>query len=561
MSGVLRLSNSVTGRSTIIASASNDQTFTLPALGGTLLAGGSSLEVIFPSGSEALPGLHVQGDTDTGLYAPAANTLGISTAGSERLRIASTGNVGIGTSNPSTLLHLAANAPYITFEDKDNNQDWQLQATAWFALRNQTTASELLRVTSAGLVGIGTSSPNTNLEVVATRTISSVDSFGQLVVKTTSGATGNMLNIGVDETNSRSFIQSLTRGTTSRSLLLNPYGGNVGINESNPDSALHVTGPVSGTILTLDRAGSYSWKLGQSPGSALTFTADTSERLRIDISGNVGIGTTSPSFRLHSYDTTAAQGFFNGWSSGGTFDAAGAIRFGNQTSYQGRIDFDPSGNTNFIFENSYLNGSISWKINGGEKARLLPTGQLLVGTSSPFGGSAGHCFSADESISGTGAVTVLNTNTGASNPAASFGTATNSSATTNFLIKFFVNGFAAGSGAIVANGTSQAAFATYSDRRLKENIVELPSQLENIKNLRPVEFDYIDGGHQIGFIAQEFENVYPDAVGLAPSEKNPEEERLTITGWSKTEAYLVKALQEAITKIETLEQRLTDAGL
>ena len=227
MSGVLRLSNSVTGRSTIIASASNDQTFTLPALGGTLLAGGSSLEVIFPSGSEALPGLHVQGDTDTGLYAPAANTLGISTAGSERLRIASTGNVGIGTSNPSTLLHLAANAPYITFEDIDNNQDWQLQATAWFALRNQTTASELLRVTSAGLVGIGTSSPNTNLEVVATRTISSVDSFGQLVVKTTSGATGNMLNIGVDETNSRSFIQSLTRGTTSRSLLLNPYGGNV----------------------------------------------------------------------------------------------------------------------------------------------------------------------------------------------------------------------------------------------------------------------------------------------------------------------------------------------
>jgi len=68
----------------------------------------------------------------------------------------SSGNVGIGTSSPSSLLHLAANAPYITFEDIDNNQDWQLQATAWFALRNQTTSSELLRVDASGKVLIGT---------------------------------------------------------------------------------------------------------------------------------------------------------------------------------------------------------------------------------------------------------------------------------------------------------------------------------------------------------------------------------------------------------------------
>jgi len=93
MSGVLRLSNNVTGRSTIIASASNDQTFTLPAIGGTLLAGGSSLEVIFPSGTEALPGLHVESDVNTGLYAPTANTLGISTDGSERMRIDSSGQM------------------------------------------------------------------------------------------------------------------------------------------------------------------------------------------------------------------------------------------------------------------------------------------------------------------------------------------------------------------------------------------------------------------------------------------------------------------------------------
>ena len=75
------------------------------------------------------------------------------------------GNVGIGTTSPSALLHLASNAPYINFEDVDNNQDWQLQATAWFALRNQTTNEELLRVTADGKVGIKESNPAEPFEV------------------------------------------------------------------------------------------------------------------------------------------------------------------------------------------------------------------------------------------------------------------------------------------------------------------------------------------------------------------------------------------------------------
>ncbi len=211
-----------------------------------------------------------------------------------------------------------------------------------------------------------------------------------------------------------------------------------------------------------------------------------------------------------------------------------------------------------------------WTTNPGggpftEKMRMGSAGSLLVGTTTALHGSTAHCIAGDETISGVGALAVLNTNTTASRPAASFSTATDSTATSNFIVKFFVNSFgdgpgslAGGSGAIVADGTSACAFATYSDARLKENIVNLPSQWENIKSLRPVEFDFKRGGHQIGFIAQEFENVYPDAVSSAPSEENPEEERLTITGWSKTEAYLVKALQEAITKIETLETKVAE---
>jgi hypothetical protein len=176
MSGVLRLSNNVTGRSTIIASASNDQTFTLPAIGGTLLAGGSSLEVIFPSGTEALPGLHVQGDIDTGLYAPAANTLGISTAGSERLRIDSSGNVGIGTSSPGALLHLSATSgnQEIRLSDTTNSAMGRFyEANGLFIISEtahpiafQTNAVERLRIDSSGNVGIGDSSPDRKLQII-----------------------------------------------------------------------------------------------------------------------------------------------------------------------------------------------------------------------------------------------------------------------------------------------------------------------------------------------------------------------------------------------------------
>jgi len=166
-----------------------------------------------------------------------------------------------------------------------------------------------------------------------------------------------------------------------------------------------------------------------------------------------------------------------------------------------------------------------------------------------------------------GSFYVRNSNTALAACVAAFATGTNSTSTSNILIRFGINSYGSSSGAIATNGTGQCTFVTVSDSRLKENIVDLPSQWENIKNLRPVEFDFIEsegGEHQIGFIAQEIQTVYPDAVGSQPLSFNEEEnaeEYLTVGGWSKTEARLVKALQEAIAKIETLEQRLSDAGI
>ena len=82
-----------------------------------------------------------------------------------RTTLTNSGNFGIGSTNPTSLLHLAANAPYITFEDTDNNQDWQIQATAWFAIRDQTANAERMRIDSSGRVGVGLSAPSTKIEV------------------------------------------------------------------------------------------------------------------------------------------------------------------------------------------------------------------------------------------------------------------------------------------------------------------------------------------------------------------------------------------------------------
>ena len=124
--------------------------------------------------------------------------------------------------------------------------------------------------------------------------------------------------------------------------------------------------------------------------------------------------------------------------------------------------------------------------------------------------------------------------------------------TSQWFLGFTISNQAAASGVITANGASQAAFGSWSDYRLKENIVDLPSQLSNILALRPVEFDYIEsegGGHQISFIAQEFEEVFPDAVGQR------QDGMKTLTGWGKTEAILVKAIQELKAEIDILKNK------
>jgi len=192
------------------------------------------------------------------------------------------------------------------------------------------------------------------------------------------------------------------------------------------------------------------------------------------------------------------------------------------------------------------------QINGTEVARIDSSGNLLVGTAS--GSSKVTSYGTGSSSSPRGAIYAYTTNSGdLSYPAFSCTKTDNNQSTSQVYVQFTCNGGALGNGQINGNGSNAAAFGTYSDKRLKQNIVDLPSQLNNITALRPVEFDYIaseGGGHQIGFIAQEMQKIYPDAV----SERA--DGMLTITGWDKTTAMLVKAIQELSAKVTALEAKV-----
>jgi hypothetical protein len=108
-----------------------------------------------------------------------------------------------------------------------------------------------------------------------------------------------------------------------------------------------------------------------------------------------------------------------------------------------------------------------------------------------------------------------------------------------------------GSGQIVANGANQAAFGTYSDISLKENIEPLGDELANICALNPVEFDYKNGsGHQIGFVAQEVQQVYPDLV--SPDENG----LLMLADLSKSDARMIRAIQQLAERVAALEAQL-----
>jgi hypothetical protein len=207
----------------------------------------------FADGTAALPSITNTGDTNTGIYFPAADTIAFTEGGVESMRIDSSGNVGIGTASPTV----------------------KLQVT--------TASSAALPASSGTTLSAGT----------LIRLGSSADAAGG--IGTIGLATNQMWIQATDQTNL----------AVSYQLLLNPNGGNVGIGTSSPATALEINGGSTAANFLLNvNAGTYGKANDTSIEMATSADATprmlfrvngNNERMRIDSSGNVGIGTSSPS--------------------------------------------------------------------------------------------------------------------------------------------------------------------------------------------------------------------------------------------------------------------------
>ena len=259
-------------------------------------------------GSAASPSLSFTGDLNTGIYSPGADQVAVATNGTGRLFVDGNGQVSVVCASnwnfPGLLLRRTASNTSIAKQlsfllDGDTESETTLTnylniwgtysgtpttsstSTALSASINlgapnafiaHTNGSERLRITSTGLVGIGTSSPTTALHVVGTvtATISSNWNFPGLLLRRTASnvATAKQISFLLD-------------GDTESDTTLTNY--------------LNIWGTYSGTPTTSSTSTGLSASMNLGAPNAFIAHTNGSERLRIDSSGRLLVGTSSDS--------------------------------------------------------------------------------------------------------------------------------------------------------------------------------------------------------------------------------------------------------------------------
>ena len=291
-------------------------------------------------------------------------------------------------------------------------------------------------------------------------------------------------------------------------------------------------------------------------GGAIRFSTATvnpvslAERMRIDSSGKIQVtGTRGGSLQPSDNDSLE---LYTSATSGSANTGSGLTFYNHDSS-----GFEMGGTIQVLKENGTANNTASYmrfatRTNGSsaaERMRIDSSGRLLLGSSSQIGtgGKFQVTSAADTSIfkctsTTTYAAVVVNVE----NNAARLIAFQSGSGTSPSLV-----------GHITTNG-STTAYNTSSDYRLKENVINIVDGITRVKQLSPRRFNFIaDADTTVdGFIAHEAQAVVPEAVA---GEKDGEQ--MQGIDQSKLVPLLTAALQEAIAKIETLEQRLTDAGI
>jgi hypothetical protein len=292
--------------------------------------------------------------------------------------------------------------------------------------------------------------------------------------------------------------------------------------QSRPTSGADVyiaTGATPKKVAKFDDGGDISFY--DSTGATQGFFWDASTQ-------RLGLGTTSPSNQLHLYGTSpiirledsAAGGQYARINGDGT---VGALV----------LEADSGGGGGSL---------MNFKVGGTEAMRIDSSGNLLVGRTDAFASTAtsggGSVLNADGLIEATkdGTVAMFNRNT-----------------TNGRNVEFRKDGTIVGDVTVNDSGTT---YNTTSDIRLKTDIAPIADATDKLMAMNAVTHKWKadpDADAVVGFIAQEMQEIVPEAVSKGDSEDD-----MWSMDYGRITPVLVAALQDAHRKIEELEQRIAD---
>jgi hypothetical protein len=302
------------------------------------------------------------------------------------------------------------------------------------------------------------------------------------------------------------FQSSTTNGNTGVFFIPNGTAVNANIqvvNNSSPTNASITQVVVNATESSLRAS-----ITGTGTYLPLTMYTNASERLRIDTSGNVGIGTSSPGAILHTVNTSAGATTVGAFIQNSSNTVGTEVRLGFAAN-NAALSSDRYGWIGHVNTGGTNGGALTFATTPGgtaatERMRIDSSGNLLVGTTSSL-----PLISAKINFVATG--NQRGSVTGNGNVGEYM---TNTSGTGNWTpFSFNNNGTSFSQIGSISTTASATAYNTSSDYRLKEDVAPMTGALSVVAQLKPVTYKWkLDGSASQGFIAHELQEVVPECV-------------------------------------------------